>query len=511
MEDDINDKIYSKEYLDQLHSTAQLAKLIALKRQYQTNRTDMKNFEEYITALNTTGYHYEAIQLLTLKIKSNLTSDPGMAIRLLLTRSKLHPPSISRFATSGVILLRNILMTAAAMIALYIIFRPNEQMIADSKNVYEYLAGQMTISNSKAKTKVKFDDVIGIEEYKDEIVDIVKFLKDPSAYHKMGAEIPRGILLTGPPGTGKTLLAKALADEAGCNFYYISGAEIDSLFVGVGAKKIRELFEKARENSPSIIFIDEIDALAMDRTKFTSVTTDNSTVNQLLVEMDGFRKSQNVIVIGATNLADRLDSALMRPGRFDKTISIPLPDIKGREKLFDYYIKRVRAEESIDSKKLADKTTRMSGADIATLVNMAIIHAVKAGRTGAKNEDFEFVIEQYYLGTRKTKSINDEELKKRIAYYESAKAVMSLIYPHAEPVFKMTILSRGDLASQTVTKSEEDKLNYNKKELKALIMTCLAGRTAEIGYFGEISTSNLYLIKKAVKTINVQSDYLWHT
>lgn len=336
---------------------------------------------------------------------------------------------------------------------------------------------------------VRFDDVIGIEEYKDEIVDIVRFLKDPSVYAKMGAEIPRGIMLTGPPGTGKTLLAKALAAEAGCKFFYVSGSDVDKLFIGAGAKRIREIFKKARENTPSIIFIDEIDAMAMDRSKYTNVVQDNSTVNQLLVEMDGFRKNQNVIVIGATNMVDRLDTALMRPGRFDKTISIPLPDVKGREKLFDFYLKKIKTIEKIDSKLLAERTTMFSGADVANIVNMAIINAIKKKRDGATNADFDSVIEQHFLGTRRSKGLNDPLLKKHVAYYESAKAVMSLVYPNAEPVFKMTILSRGDVTSQTVIKSETDRLNYNKKELKALIMTSLAGRCAELSYFGEISTS----------------------
>ena len=343
---------------------------------------------------------------------------------------------------------------------------------------------------------VRFEDVIGIEEYKDEVIEVVRFLKDPSAFKKIGAEIPRGIMLTGPPGTGKTLLAKALANEAGCKFFYVSGSDVDKFFVGAGAKKIRQVFEKARAESPAIIFIDEIDAMARDRSSHSSLVADNSTINQLLVEMDGFKKLDNVIVIGATNLLGRIDKALMRPGRFDKTISIPLPDVKGREKLFDFYASKIKTVEQIDAKSLAERTTRMSGADIADIVNKAIILAVKNDRLGATNKDFDTVIEQHFLGIRSSKSVSDLELKKQMAYYEAAKAVMSLVYPHAEPVFKMTILSRGDLNSQvvcshqTVTKSTEDKLNYNKKELKANIMMCLAGRAAEKMYFGDISTSN---------------------
>jgi ATP-dependent metalloprotease len=307
---------------------------------------------------------------------------------------------------------------------------------------------EIGIPGGKSETKSMFEGIIGIEEYKDEVLDIVQFLRDPSVYKKIGADIPRGIMLTGPPGTGKTLLAKAIAEEAGCNFFYISGSDVDKFFVGAGAKKVREIFRKAREKTPSIIFIDEIDAMARDRSTHTAIMTDNSTLNQLLVEMDGFNKLNNVIVIGATNLIDRIDKALLRPGRFDKIISIPLPDVKGREKLFEFYTSKIKTIEPIDYKPLAERTTRLSGADIANLVNRAIINAVKNKKYGAANKDFDIVLEQHFLGIRSSKSVTDLSLKKQIAYYEAAKAVMSLVYPNAEPVFKMTILSRGDINSQ---------------------------------------------------------------
>ena len=358
-----------------------------------------------------------------------------------------------------------------------------------NKKIEEIQKKKKAEEPKKAEYKVKFHDVIGIEEYKDEIIDIVRFLQDPSKYVEMGAEIPRGILLEGPPGTGKTLLAKALANEAECNFIYVSGAEVDKFFVGYGAKKIRQIFEEARKKAPSIIFIDEIDTMTMDRKKSTSIMNDLSTLNQLLAEMDGFVRNEKVIVIGATNLSDRIDKALMRPGRFDKTINIPLPDVKGREKLFEFYVKKIKTIEQINCKALAERTTRMSGADVANITNKAIIHAIKNKQEGANNKDFEEVLEQESLGIRKTKPVMDENLKKHMAYYEAAKAVASLVYPNAEPVYKMTILPRGDVTSQTVTKSTEDKLNYNKKELKALVVTALAGRVCEMKYFGEVSSS----------------------
>ena len=204
------------------------------------------------------------------------------------------------------------------------------------------------------KTTETFDQIIGIEDYKDEILDLVEYLKNPGKFQKIGAEIPRGILLAGPPGTGKTLLARALANESGCKFFYKSGADVDKIFVGSGAKAIRELFQKAREvNGPVIIFFDEIDSFTKDRGMVKDITSDFSTINQLLGEMDGFRNSKHIIVIGATNMPDKIDKALLRPGRFDKTITLTLPDVKGREKLFEFYSKKIKTIEKIDTNFLA--------------------------------------------------------------------------------------------------------------------------------------------------------------
>lgn len=343
------------------------------------------------------------------------------------------------------------------------------------------------------KTTETFDQIIGIEDYKDEILDLVEYLKNPGKFQKIGAEIPRGILLAGPPGTGKTLLARALANESGCKFFYKSGADVDKIFVGSGAKAIRELFQKAREvNGPVIIFFDEIDSFTKDRGMVKDITSDFSTINQLLGEMDGFRNSKHIIVIGATNMPDKIDKALLRPGRFDKTITLTLPDVKGREKLFEFYANKIKTIEKIDTNFLAKRSSRMSAADISTVVNKAIINAIKEGRKGATNADFAKILEQHYLGIRRTQATSEEVIKERMAYYEAAKTVASLVYPNAEPVLKTTILSKGDLGSQTVTNATEDKLNYNKKELKALIVTSLAGREIEKLVFGGVSTSNIW-------------------
>src|SRR3990167_1219487 len=381
-------------------------------------------------------------------------------------------------------------------------------LVAQKEKLKEWYNGITNKKDEGEKTTETFDQIIGIEDYKDEILDLVEYLKNPTKFQKMGAELPRGILLAGPPGTGKTLLARALANESGCKFFYKSGADVDKIFVGSGAKAIRELFQKAREfNGPVIIFFDEIDSFTKDRTMAKDFTSSFSTINQLLAEMDGFRNSKHIIVIGATNMPDKIDKALMRPGRFDKTITLTLPDVKGREKLFEYYAGKIKTAEKIDTKFLAQRSSRMSAADISTIVNKTIIMAIKEGRKGATNADFARILEQHYLGIRRSQSTPEETIKKRLAYYEAAKTVTSLLYPHAEPVLKTTILSKGDVGSQTVTNSTEDKLNYNKKELKALIVTSLAGREIEQMVFGGVSTSkSVYLTQNALKITNGQCD-----
>lgn len=381
-------------------------------------------------------------------------------------------------------------------------------LVAQKEKLKEWYNGITNKKDEGEKTTETFDQIIGIEDYKDEILDLVEYLKNPTKFQKMGAELPRGILLAGPPGTGKTLLARALANESGCKFFYKSGADVDKIFVGSGAKAIRELFQKAREvNGPVIIFFDEIDSFTKDRTMVKDFTSSFSTINQLLAEMDGFRNSKHIIVIGATNMPDKIDKALMRPGRFDKTITLTLPDVKGREKLFEYYAGKIKTAEKIDTKFLAQRSSRMSAADISTIVNKTIILAIKEGRKGATNADFARILEQHYLGIRRSQSTPEETIKKRLAYYEAAKTVTSLLYPHAEPVLKTTILSKGDVGSQTVTNSTEDKLNYNKKELKALIVTSLAGREIEQMVFGGVSTSkSVYLTQNALKITNGQCD-----
>lgn len=281
------------------------------------------------------------------------------------------------------------------------------------------------------------------------------YLKNPKKYTNVGADIPKGILLAGPPGTGKTLMARALAGEAGCKFFYKSGSEFDEIFVGVGSKRVRELFKKARQNSPAIIFIDEIDAMTASRNPMFSSVSRN-TINQLLTEMDGFKPSDNVIVIGATNMANSIDKAVLRPGRFDKIIDVSLPDIKGREKIIDYYLKKIKHDDDVSQETLAKATTGFSGADIKNFVNIAILNAIKEGRKLANHSDFEFALDRVTMGIgRKSMHVSEEE-KLMTAYHEGGHTLVNLLTPGTLPLHKVTILPRGPALGFTAMLPDKD-------------------------------------------------------
>lgn len=363
---------------------------------------------------------------------------------------------------------------------------------------YDELKKQgQSIKKDKGDDKdIMFKDVIGIDEYKEELLELVDFLQKPERYENMGAYIPRGILLAGKPGTGKTMLAKAVANESNCSFYYASGAEFDQIFVGYGAKKVRELFAKAKMNQPAIIFIDEIDSVGNKRSNSSS-----DTINQLLTEMDGFKKNERIVVIGATNLPDVIDPALKRPGRFDKTIDIPLPDVKGRTKLFEYYLSKVRHDNKTSAEYLAKKTSGFSGAMIKNYVNIAICNAILRGQQQAENKDFDVALDKVLIGTQKRDTNQEKEQKKRTAIYEAGKALASLILPEVDPVYKVSILPKGDKISGTVTKSMEDKLSMNKQQLSSMIMLALAGRVSESMFFNSVSTRSSADYLKASKIL----------
>jgi len=313
--------------------------------------------------------------------------------------------------------------------------------------------------------KARFSDVIGIDEFKDEVQDIVDYLKNPEKYDSLGAYIPKGFLMVGSPGTGKTLIARALAGESGCSFFYACGSEFDQIFVGAGSKAIRELFAAARLKSPALIFIDEIDSLATSRSTTKQSEGSNSTLNQILTELDGFKQNEKIIIIGATNNEKSIDSAIKRPGRFDKIIRIPLPDVKGREDMINHYIGQIQHDSKLNVKDLAKKTSNYTGAEIKNLVNLSIIHAVRNKRIQATPQDFDFAFDRIIMGIRrKTLTVTKEE-RYRTAVYESSKAVANIILNKGiSSLYKVTIMPKGDKMGGQANTSDKDLTNYNKAQ-----------------------------------------------
>ena len=351
--------------------------------------------------------------------------------------------------------------------------------------------GAFGIGKSRAKmfqpkkVKVTFADVAGIDEAKQELEEIVDFLKAPQKYQRLGGKIPRGMLLVGDPGNGKTLLAKAIAGEAGVPFFSISGSDFVEVFVGVGASRVRDIFETAKKNSPCIIFIDEIDAVGRRRDSGRGNDEREQTLNQLLVEMDGFDENQGVIVLAATNRADILDPALLRPGRFDRRITVQYPDMNGREKILTVHTKDVPLSPDVNLKTIARGTPGFSGAELANLVNEAALLAARSDRLAVAMKDFELAKDKVIMGAeRKSMSMTDEE-KRNTAYHESGHALIALLVPQSDPIHKVTIIPRGGALGMVVRLPEKDKVSVTKTELLSNIRVSLGGRAAEEIFFGK--------------------------
>jgi len=353
---------------------------------------------------------------------------------------------------------------------------------------------------SKEHTNVTFDDVAGIEEAKEEVMEIVEFLKNPRKFQRLGGRIPRGVLLVGEPGTGKTLLAKAIAGEADVPFFSISGSDFVEMFVGVGASRVRDLFKQAKDNSPCIIFLDEIDAVGRRRgSGFTSGGHDEreQTLNAILVEMDGFETNDQVIVCAATNRVDVLDPALTRPGRFDRQIYVPLPDIKGRLDILKVHTRKVKLGPNVDLMRLARATPGFSGADLAAIINEAALHATMAGKEFIEMDDLEEARDKVRWGrARKSRAIDEKE-KQMIAYHEAGHAVVQWLEKDADPIHKVTIIPRGQMGGATFSLPEKDRVAYSRRWCIATIKTCFGGRIAEELFCGDIHTGAAMDIRQA--------------
>jgi cell division protease FtsH len=347
-----------------------------------------------------------------------------------------------------------------------------------------------TLFDKGTRVNITFSDVAGLDEAKVEVMEIVDFLKNPKKYTALGGKIPKGALLVGPPGTGKTLLAKAMAGEAQVPFFSMSGSDFVELFVGVGASRVRDLFKQAREKAPCIIFIDEIDAIGRARGKNVMMSNDEreNTLNQLLVEMDGFGTDSGIIILAATNRPDVLDSALLRPGRFDRQISIDKPDLSGRESIFDVHLKPIKTSPNLDIKKLASMTPGFAGADIANVCNEAALIAARKGKTEVEMEDFNDAVDRVIGGLEKKNKIISPEEKEVIAYHEAGHAICGWYLEHANPLVKVTIVPRGVAALGYAQYLPKEQYLYNTEQLMDDICMTLGGRAVEDIVFGKVST-----------------------
>ena len=358
--------------------------------------------------------------------------------------------------------------------------------------------GAMGFGKSKAKLlseksgRVTFDDVAGIDEAKEELEEIVEFLRNPQKFSRLGGKIPKGALLVGPPGTGKTLLARAIAGEAGVPFFTISGSDFVEMFVGVGASRVRDMFEQAKKNAPCIVFIDEIDAVGRARGVGMGGGNDEreQTLNQLLVEMDGFEANEGVIIVAATNRKDVLDPALLRPGRFDRQIYVPNPDIKGREKILNVHARKVPIGPDVDLRVIARGSPGFSGADLMNLVNEAALMAARAGRKFVAMVDFEKAKDKVMMGAERRSMVLTDEQKEMTAYHEAGHAIVGIHLPKCDPVYKATIIPRGGALGMVMSLPEIDRLNWHKDECKQKIAMTMAGKAAEIIKWGEDAVSN---------------------
>jgi cell division protease FtsH len=408
-----------------------------------------------------------------------------------------HNVSIKAKVAQGSIWPTLLVFGMPIVIILGIMWLFGRNMSRGQQNIFSFGRSKAKMYDAE-RPRVTFADVAGEEEAKGELTEVVDFLKNPAKYHSIGARLPRGILLIGPPGTGKTLLAKAVAGEAGVPFFSVSASEFVEMFVGVGASRVRDLFEKAKASSPSIVFVDELDAVG--RQRFAGLGGGNDereqTLNQLLVEMDGFDEHQNVIVIAATNRPDVLDPALLRPGRFDRQVTVGLPDRRGREAILKIHSRGIPISPEVDLDKIASGTPGFSGADLANLVNEAALLAARKGKKIVDPIDFEEAIDKIVLGTERAFVMSPHD-KEVVAYHEAGHAIVAYFSEGADPLRKVSIVPRGRALGVTVQSPTEDRFNYSRHYLKGRLAVMMGGRTAEEIVFNEITTGAQNDLKEA--------------
>ncbi len=384
----------------------------------------------------------------------------------------------------------SILVNAAPfilLIAIWIYFM--RQMQGGGNKAMSFGKSRARLSGGTDK-KITFDDVAGVEEAKDDLAEIVDYLKDPKRFQKLGGKIPKGVLLVGPPGTGKTLLARAVSGEAGVPFFSISGSDFVEMFVGVGASRVRDLFEKGKKNAPCLIFIDELDAVGRQRGAGLGGGHDEreQTLNQLLVEMDGFETNQGVILLAATNRPDVLDPALLRPGRFDRRVVVDVPDLPGREGILEVHIKDVPVADDVDLNSIARGTPGFTGADLANLINEAALYAARKNKNSVEMSDFEYAKDKVLMGTERKSRIMNKDEQRSTAYHEAGHALAAVMLPNADPLHKVTIIPRGRALGLTMQLPLDDRFTYSKGYLEDLIAVALGGRVAEEIFLDHLTT-----------------------
>jgi cell division protease FtsH len=386
------------------------------------------------------------------------------------------------------------------LLLIWIFSRSFRQMQGGGNSIFNFGRSKAKNMSGADKPTVTFDDVAGVEEAKEEVQELVQFLREPERFIQVGARIPKGVLMVGPPGTGKTLLARAIAGEAGVPFFHISGSEFVEMFVGVGASRVRDLFSKAKQHAPSIVFVDEIDAVGRQRGAGLGGGHDEreQTLNQILVEMDGFSNETNVIVIAATNRADVLDPALLRPGRFDRKVIVDLPDVTGREAILRIHMRGKPVSSEVELSSMAKLTAGFSGADLENLMNEAAIFAARRGRTEIIKVDFQDAFDRIVMGPERKSKVISEEEKELAAYHEAGHAVVSFFLGHTDPVQKVTIIPRGRAGGYTMY-LPSDQMFVSQEAFEDRIATTFGGRAAEEIFFGRITTGASADIQQATR------------